>query len=286
MIEPVSSSANESGSGSTGLGTCPNTKKNEVGSIASSVSDLFNIKNMENTVAEETSYANLVAFEHGENKDETMPRKTCTRTYMLGHPPKVLMFDNMSDNDDILMLFFPKFAGSVLLIESRAVDTCGFKPVKSFALNIELSAVSRKTNGDKLIVVKKIFYQIDGFRGAFTPSKFPGIIRSSSSLNKTKILAISENILVNDDLRKVNSYSDWEIIVKKIPVNLPKSAIVAVFSKFRKIILIKMQLIGLWQKALVKYKSSKMADLVTARWSILVGKDSVCVVKAIGDKQI
>ncbi|KAG9289663.1 hypothetical protein G9A89_014398 [Geosiphon pyriformis] len=253
----------------------------KVGSVISSVSGLSDIKNMENTVTEETNYADLVASEHGESEDETMPRKTHTRMYVLGHLPKVPTFDNMSDDDDVLMLFSPKFASFVLLIESCAVDTRSFRPVKSFTLDIELSVVPEKTNGDKLFAVKKIFYKIDGFGGASTPSKFPGIIRlsftSESSLNKAKLLAVSENILVNDDHRKVNSHSDQEIIVKEIPIDLPKSAIIAVFSKFGKIISIKMQLIGLWQKALVEYESSKLADLVAARWSVLVRKDSVRV---------
>ncbi|KAG9299725.1 hypothetical protein G9A89_013085 [Geosiphon pyriformis] len=185
----------------------------------------------------------------------------------------------MSDNNDVLMLLSPKFASSVLLIKSRAVDICSFKPVKFFALDI-----------DKLIAVKKIFYQIDGFGEALTPSKFPSIIRSSFtselSLKKAREMVISEKIFVNDDVRKVNSRLDWEVIIKKILVDLPRSAIEAVFSKFGRIVSIKLQLIGLWQKALIEYESSKMADLVTAQWSVLVGKDSVCVAKTINDKQM
>ncbi|KAG9287365.1 hypothetical protein G9A89_023737 [Geosiphon pyriformis] len=241
-------------------------------------------------VAEETSYVDLVASEHGECKNKTMSRKTCTRTYVLGHPPKIPTFDNMSDDDDILMLSSSKFASSVLLIESCTANIHSFRPVKSFILNIELSTVPRKTNSNKLFAVKKIFYKINGFGGASTPSKFSGIIRLSfmleSSLNKAKLLAVSKNILVNDDHRKVNGCSDQEIIVKEIPINLPKLAIMAVFSKFGKIISIKMQLIGLWQKALVEYESSELTDLVTARWSVLVRKDSVHVVKTIKDKQM
>ncbi|KAG9293692.1 hypothetical protein G9A89_019029 [Geosiphon pyriformis] len=83
-------------------------------------------------------------------------------------------------------------------------------------LNIELSAISRKSVSDKLISIKKIFYQIDGFGGASTPSKFLGIIRalftSELSMNKAKKLAIYKKILVNDDLRKVNSHLDQVVI--------------------------------------------------------------------------
>ncbi|KAG9290924.1 hypothetical protein G9A89_011074, partial [Geosiphon pyriformis] len=243
----------------------------EIGSVASSVSGLSDIENMENMVTEETSYVNSVASEHGENEDKTTPRKTHTQTYVLGHLPKVPIFDNMNDDDDILMLSSPEFASSVPLIKSHAADTCSFKPVKSFTLNIELSAVPEKTNSDKLIA-------------------FSGIIRlsftSELSLKKAREMAISEKIFVNNNVRKVNSHSDQEVIVKKILIDLLRSVIETVFSKFGRIVAIKLQLIGLWQKALIKYESSKMADLVAAQWSVLVEKNSVCVAKAINDKQM
>ncbi|KAG9295440.1 hypothetical protein G9A89_013469 [Geosiphon pyriformis] len=173
--------------------------------------------------------------------------------------------------------------------KSRGLECHRFEPVKSFALDVELSAVPEKLNSDKLFKIKKIFYKIDGFGGASTPSKFPGVIRSTftneSSLVKVRELVICEKIMVNNDLRKVNSHSDQKVIIKEIPVDLPKSAVETVFSKFGKIVSIKMQLIGLWQKALVEFELLEMADLVAARWSVLVGKDSVRVTKAIDDKQ-
>ncbi|KAG9298834.1 hypothetical protein G9A89_015855 [Geosiphon pyriformis] len=45
------------------------------------------------------------------------------------------------------------------------------------------------------------------------------------------------------------------------------------------------QLIGLWQKVLVEFESSQVTDLVVSKWSILLGKDLVCVAKANTDKQ-
>ncbi|KAG9299008.1 hypothetical protein G9A89_020321 [Geosiphon pyriformis] len=240
----------------------------EIGSVASSVSGFSDVENMANTVAEKTSYA-----ESGEDDgiDENMPRKTCTLTYVLGISSKRLLFDCMSDDDNALELPPSKFDGAnqVPHIRSRAPEKRNFEPIKSFALDIEVLVVPGKTNVDKLMAVKKIFYQINRFGGALTPSKFPGIIRSSftseKSLIKTREMAISEKILVNDDLRKVNSHSDWEVIVKKIPVDLPKSAVDSAFFKFGKIVLIKMQLIGLWQKALVEFESSEVASLVASK---------------------
>ncbi|KAG9306308.1 hypothetical protein G9A89_018191 [Geosiphon pyriformis] len=235
-------------------------------------------------VAEKTSYADLDALVEYKNMDNTTLRKTQTCTYVLSHLLKQPLFDCMSNNDSILKLPLYIKAGfnQVLLSGSCAPDMCSFNLTKSFTLNIELSAVPGKSVGDKLISIKKIFYRIDGFGGASTSSKFPEIIKSSftseSSLNKAKKLTMCKKIMVNDDLRK-------EVIIKEIPVNLPKSAVESVFSKFRKIVSIKMQLISLWQKALVEYESFEITELVTANWSITIGKDSVQVAKAIGDKQ-
>ncbi|KAG9304607.1 hypothetical protein G9A89_020171 [Geosiphon pyriformis] len=79
------------------------------------------------------------------------------------------------------------------------------------------------------------------------------IIRSSfiskSSLKKAKKLAINENILINNNVKQINKCSNQEIVVKEIFVNLLKSAVKSVFSKFGRIVSIKMQLVGLWQKA-------------------------------------
>ncbi|KAG9300450.1 hypothetical protein G9A89_010075 [Geosiphon pyriformis] len=101
-------------------------------------------------------------------------------------------------------------------------------------------------------------------------NQLPKIIRLSFtlelSLDKTRKMTICEKILVNNDVKKPSSHLNWKIIVKKILVNLFKSAIVAVFFKFGKIVSVKLQLVGLWQK------------------SVLVGKNSVYVTLVISDK--
>ncbi|KAG9297125.1 hypothetical protein G9A89_019406 [Geosiphon pyriformis] len=238
----------------------------EVNSEVDSVSGVLDLDNLENIVAEETSYAESDAG-LDDNMNNAMLRKTHTCTYVLNSKPPPLSFNILSDGKDTLPLSSLKFCGSNRLppVRLRAPEKQSFNLSKSFALDIELSAVPGKTNGDKLVSIKKIFYCVDGFGRASTPSKFPRIIRSSFtseiSLNKAREMAIGEKILVNNDLRKVNSRSDWEVIVKEIPVDLSKLAIEAVFSRFGKIVSIKVQLIGLWQKALVEYKSSEIADL-------------------------
>ncbi|KAG9285350.1 hypothetical protein G9A89_010825 [Geosiphon pyriformis] len=220
----------------------------------------------------ESKDANVAKVSDLENIDNMMAEETSYKS----------SFNVMSDINNILELLSSKFQDSNQLLSAKSciLKKRSFEPVKSFVLDIELLAVSRKNVSEKLILIKKIFYQVDGFGGASTSSKFTEIIRSSFtselSLNKAKELAICEKILVNNDVKKLGIHSNQEIIVKEIPVDLSRSAIESVFAKFGKIVSIKMQLIGLWQKALVKFESPEF---------ILMGKNSVWVVLAVEDKQ-
>ncbi|KAG9307798.1 hypothetical protein G9A89_023363 [Geosiphon pyriformis] len=256
-----------------------------------SISGVLDLNNMENVITEKTCYAESNVLGLDDNMDDAMPRKTCTRTYVLNSKLPPLSFNVPSDGEDTLPLPSPKFYGSIHLppIGSRALEKWNFNSSKSFALDIELSAIPGKINGDKLVSIKKNFYHVDGFGGASTSSKFPEIIRSTftseASMNKAKSLAVSGKILVNNELRKINSRSNQEIVVKEISVNLPKSAVKSVFSKFGEIVSIRMQLVGLWQKILVEFKSAEIAGMVASKWSVFMGKDSVRVALATEDKQ-
>ncbi|KAG9287766.1 hypothetical protein G9A89_017361 [Geosiphon pyriformis] len=163
----------------------------EVGSIKSSISGLSDLENMKNVVAEKTNYADL---------DNSV-----------GHLLKAPLFDNISNNDNVLELLSLKF-----------------KEIIRSSLTSELS------------------------------------------LNKTRKMAICEKILVNNNVRKPSSHSNQKIIVKEISVDLLKLAIVA--------------LVGLWQKALIEFRSAEVANLVASMWSVLVKKNSVCMTLAINNK--
>ncbi|KAG9291939.1 hypothetical protein G9A89_004877 [Geosiphon pyriformis] len=204
---------------------------NKVESEDASISEVSDVENMGNMVTEETSYVDSNTYKTDDIVDDATPRKTQTKTYILRLLLKTPSFRNLSDDDAKLVLPKPKFAGfnQLLSANSHVLESCSFKPVRLFALDVDLAAVSEKTNGDKLMAVKKIFYQIDGFGGASTLLKFSGIIKSfftsKLSLKKTKKLAIHEKIVVNNDVRQ------------KILVDLPKSAVESVFFKFRKILI-------------------------------------------------
>ncbi|KAG9304194.1 hypothetical protein G9A89_019756 [Geosiphon pyriformis] len=120
---------------------------------------------------------------------------------------------------------------------------------KSFALNINLSAVKENSATSKTQLIRKLFSKINGFGGTTTSSKFEGIIRSSftssESMEKAVSLAGKNNIVVNSDLKKQGIRSDQAVVIKEILMNTPKEMIIAAASEFGKIKLIKIQLIGI-----------------------------------------
>ncbi|KAG9299173.1 hypothetical protein G9A89_013821 [Geosiphon pyriformis] len=128
-------------------------------SKTSSISSLLDLKNMKNTVAKKTSYADLDVFVVDDIKNNTTPRKMHICTYVLDQFLKTPSFDVLSNNEDLVAFPSFKFAGSkkLLSIGSHALEICVFDPVKSFMLDIRISALSGKTIGDKLIAVKRFF---------------------------------------------------------------------------------------------------------------------------------
>ncbi|KAG9292754.1 hypothetical protein G9A89_001284 [Geosiphon pyriformis] len=134
---------------------------------------------------------------------------------------------------------------------------------KSFALDINLLAVKKKLATSKTQFIRKIFSKINGFGRATTPSKFERIIKSTftseKSMKKAILLAGENGININSDLKKQGIHLNWAIVIKKILMNTPKNMIVTAIAEFGKIKSIKIQLIGLWQKAVVEFADSDQA---------------------------
>ncbi|KAG9302194.1 hypothetical protein G9A89_020628 [Geosiphon pyriformis] len=155
---------------------------------------------------------------------------------------------------------------------------------KSFALDINLLAVEGKSATAKTQVIRKIFSLVNGFGKATTLSKFEGIIRSTFTSEESMEVAVSlareKEIVVNTNFKKQGMHSDWAVVLKKIPMDTPKDMIIATVSEFGEIKSIRIQLIGMWQKAVVEFAKS------TSKWLFLIGKDSVHVARAVGDHNV
>ncbi|KAG9296060.1 hypothetical protein G9A89_011912 [Geosiphon pyriformis] len=182
----------------------------------------------------------------------------------LGKPLEKIYFLGSND-DDVL-------SGAVLELPPPLVkNPVNVLVQKLFALDIGLDKIIGKTSQEKCAVVRKLFSGINGFGGASTPSKFAGIIRATFT---------SELSLMKATDKAANT-----VVIKEIPIRTLAEAVRTVLSKFGVIKAIKMQLIGLWQKAVVKFERSDQADLVAAEWSILIRKDAVRVAKAVLDRE-
>ncbi|KAG9287387.1 hypothetical protein G9A89_023759 [Geosiphon pyriformis] len=179
----------------------------------------------------------------------------------LGKPLRKIDFSKVGSDDGV-------FSDAPLELPSSMKNLVNVLVRKSFALDIGLDKVAGKSSQEKLVVVRKLFSGINSFGGASTPSKFSDIIRvtftSESSLMKATEKATGANIMVNIDLKRSSERSDWAVVIKEIPIGTSAEAVRAVLSEFEVIKAIKMQLIRLWQKAMVEFEQLDQADLVAA----------------------
>ncbi|KAG9284350.1 hypothetical protein G9A89_023607 [Geosiphon pyriformis] len=164
-----------------------------------------------------------------------------------------------SDNDDDIFLDKP------VVLSPPLKNLVNVSVRKSFALDIDLVNISGKSTQDKLAVATFTF---------------------ESSLMKATKLANDVKILVNTDLKKFSGQSDQTVVLKEIPIGILAETVHAALSNYGIIKSIKMQLIGLWQKAVVEFKQIEHADLVAAQWSILIRKDAVRVARSDKDKKL
>ncbi|KAG9293355.1 hypothetical protein G9A89_007601, partial [Geosiphon pyriformis] len=238
----------------------------------------------EECLVEETSF-NYDKSENVVDKDyEQTPKRPGTKTKKaLGKLLEKIDFSGRDSNEDDV------FLDVSLELSSPLKNLVVISVKKSFALDIDLNKVVRKFSYKKLVMIRKLFSKVNGFGEVSILSKFSRIIHvsftSESSLAQATEKARAANILVNTDLKKSIDHSDWTVVVKEIPVGTSAKAVHTALSEFGSVVLIKMQLIGLWQKAVVEFVQLNQADLVTDRWSILIRKDAVRVAKTNANKK-
>ncbi|KAG9301413.1 hypothetical protein G9A89_018085 [Geosiphon pyriformis] len=178
--------------------------------------------------------------------------------------------DFTMDDDEIVLLSCLSIFLEKKWIDSKITKTSVEVLVrKFFALNINLSVVKRKSATAKTQFIRKLFFSVNGFGRATTPSKFEGIIRSTFTSEKSMDLAASlakeKEININSNLKRQKIRSNQAVIIKEIPMNMPKDMIVTA--------------------AVVEFAELGQAESLASKWSFLIGKDSVRVTKAVGDRQ-
>ncbi|KAG9295516.1 hypothetical protein G9A89_013545 [Geosiphon pyriformis] len=174
------------------------------------------------------------------------------------------------DDNEITLSFHVNFSLEKKWIDPKITKVPVKIPVrKSFALDINLSAVKKNLVTAKTQLIRKMFLTINSFGGATTPSKFEEIIRSTFTFEKNMIKVTSltrkKRIDVNNNLKRQGMRSDQTVIIKEIPMNTSKDMIIATVSKFGEIKSIKIQLIGMWQKAVVEFAELGQTDLLASK---------------------
>ncbi|KAG9294403.1 hypothetical protein G9A89_001908 [Geosiphon pyriformis] len=261
----------------------------EVSGVCSWSSETGDTTEFKSVDMEEECLVEETSFDYGEggalaggDYDQTPTSSKVKTKKALGKPLEKINFSKNSDDNSVL-------SDAPLELPSPMKNLVNVPVKKSFALDIGLDKVAGKSSQEKFVVVRKLFSGINGFGGVSIPSKFSGIIRVmftfKSNLIKATDKAASAKILVNTNLKKSSGQSDQAVVIKEIPIRTSAEAVRAALSEFGVIRMIKMQLIKLWQKAVVEFEQSDQADLVAAEWSILIRKDAVHVVRADSDKK-
>ncbi|KAG9288899.1 hypothetical protein G9A89_019521 [Geosiphon pyriformis] len=230
------------------------------GSETDDTTESENINMEEECLVEKTSidYDDNGTFV-GEDSDQTPKGLHVKTKKVLGKPLGVIDYNTVDAEDNVL-------DDSLLLSPPLPVKPSVQVPVhKFFILDIDLVAVAGKSFQKKVNFVRKIFSSVNGFGGAFTSSKFGGIIWASFTFEKVIMaaaqLANNRGVVVNTDLKhSVNNHMNQAIVLKKIPVETSVEAVHAAISEFG-------------------------ADFLTAEWSILIGKDAVCMAWTDVDKK-
>ncbi|KAG9284260.1 hypothetical protein G9A89_002070 [Geosiphon pyriformis] len=242
----------------------------------------------EEFLVEETSFQLGSGEESGNDDIEMMPKgsKRIITKCTLEKPLGMIDFGKKSDNDSDILDEFVLLPSSLLPKSSIQVSVCKF-----FALDIGLVNITEKSSQKKLIFVRKIFSGVNSFGGASTPSKFGRIIwtmfTSEKAIMATANLANERGVVVNTNLKHpVNNCTNRAIVLKEIPVETSMEAVRVAVSKFGIIRSIKIQLVGLWQKAIIKLEDQNQADFLASKWSIFIEKNVVQVARMDIDKQL
>ncbi|KAG9286751.1 hypothetical protein G9A89_012301 [Geosiphon pyriformis] len=228
--------------------------KSEAGNTTKS--DSIDMK--EKCLIEETSvdYGEKSLFIEDNSNQTPKSLKLVTKKALNTPLGKINFLDDIS-NDNILL-------DTPVIFSPPLKNLVNVSVRKSFVMDIELDK-------EKLVVVRKLFSKVNDFGKVFTSSKFLEIIHAffnfESSLAQATEKARAANILVNTNLKRSPNCSDQAVIIKKIPVGTSAKTVCIVFSEFGSVVLIKMQLIELWQKTVIKFAQSNQANLVES-WNI------------------
>ncbi|KAG9295343.1 hypothetical protein G9A89_013372 [Geosiphon pyriformis] len=125
------------------------------------------------------------------------------------------------------------------------------------------------------------------FRSGHRFGQYCWEICSGKAYGNQKIIKVTftSELSLMQALKKIKEAKILALVLKKIPIGMSTEAVCTALFEFGLIKSIKMQLVELWQKAVVEFEQINHADLVIAKWSILIGKDAVHVARSDMNKE-
>ncbi|KAG9291307.1 hypothetical protein G9A89_021809 [Geosiphon pyriformis] len=169
--------------------------------------NIFSNEKLEHEIGKNMGYGAGSKSDRPLDSSTNTPKAKCFNTDMVKTQFLSLCNFGSTINNVNMDLSSPVSLESSLCPVFSVKERLCFKLAKFFVLNIGLSAIPGTTLHNKLKSVRKLFYKINSFRGMLIPSKFLGIVRvsftSEFSLILAKQLAVSENFVVNADLKKI-----------------------------------------------------------------------------------
>ncbi|KAG9305601.1 hypothetical protein G9A89_001662 [Geosiphon pyriformis] len=167
-------------SGSVGSGSSYTTKKAPSGAKLSSNSATLKSSGSGQVVRQFNSIDTdgKASDDRGvsDSKMNTPQAKHFNNGVVIGSPLSSIIY-NMEKKEEVSLSPCMFFFLDKVWIDSKIIKTQMEVAVKkSFALDINFSAVERKLTTVKIQVIRKLFSGINGFGGATTLSKFKGII--------------------------------------------------------------------------------------------------------------
>ncbi|KAG9303124.1 hypothetical protein G9A89_005082 [Geosiphon pyriformis] len=158
------------------------------------------------------------------SKINTLQAKHFNNGVIVGSLLGSINFD-IEEEEKVSFLLHKSFSLDKMWIDPKIIKTQMEVAVKkSFALDINLSAVEGKS----------------------------AMAKTYESMRKAVSLAEKEEIVITNDVRKQELHSDQAVVIKEIPIDMPKEMIVVTVSEFGQIKSIKIQLSFLIGKNLVR----------------------------------
>ncbi|KAG9306289.1 hypothetical protein G9A89_018172 [Geosiphon pyriformis] len=152
-----------------------------------------------------------------------------------------------------------KLSSNGAILKSSGMDTDGEASNGGRVSDSKINTPQAKCFNNGAVIGSIIYDMEEEEEKSFALDINLSAVEGKSAIAKTQTVSLARknNIIVNSDLRRQGIHSDQAIVIKEIPMDMPKEMIIAAVSEF--------------------------GQVLAAKWSFLIGKNLVCMAKAVRD---